>query len=85
MVRRSPATAAWFDFYNGAMIDTTTRLRLLLANVIADAGAVRAIVSGDIRESGGVVYLLQEVDRLQATAQRIVAFLDEGRIDTAPH
>ena len=63
------------------MADTTTKLRLLLANVIADAGVMREVVSDKVREQPDAQYLLQEVDRLQATAHRIVVFLDHDTIE----
>ena len=63
------------------MIDTTTNLRLLLANVMADAGAMRDIVTTDVQEQRDVRYPLLEIDRLQATAHRIVAFLDHDVIE----
>jgi hypothetical protein len=66
-------------------MDTTTRLRLLLANVVSDAGSMRDVVTTEVRESNDVAYLLREVERLQNAAHRIVAFLDEDVIDTIAH
>jgi hypothetical protein len=66
-----------------SMRETTTKLRLLLSNVIADSGALRDIVTSDVREELDIRYLLVEVDRLQSTAHRIVAFLDQDVIERA--
>lgn len=67
------------------VMDTTTTLRLLLANVVADAGSIREVVTAEVREPSDAAYLLREVERLQNAAHRIIGFLDEDLIDTIAH
>jgi hypothetical protein len=59
-----------------SMTDASMYLRFLMANVIADAGTARTIVSG-LPSAGDREYLGRELDRLQSAAHRIVALLDE--------
>lgn len=63
----------------------TTQLRLLLANIIADAGSAGVVIDAGIQDESDRTYLSREVERLQATAHRIVAFLDEEVVGTPRH
>lgn len=66
-------------------MDTTTKLRLLLANIVADAGTIREVVASDIQDPGDTEYLLREVELLQTAAHRMIAFLDEDVIEGTRH
>ena len=52
-----------------------TRLRLILADVMFDAGKLRETLV-EFREAADRTYIESEIDRLQAAAHRIAAFLD---------
>ena len=63
----------------------TTRLRLLLANIMADAGSARDVIEAEFQDESDRTYLTRELERLQATAHRIVAFLDEDVVNARRH
>lgn len=59
------------------MASGVTQLRYSLANIITDAGSMREIVASAMSDAADRAYVESEVDRLQAAAHRIIAFLDE--------
>ena len=62
------------------MTTPTTKLRLVLADVISNSGSIRDLVEAEISEENDWEYLRREVEKMQSAAHRVIAFLDHDVI-----